>query len=260
MQPMSDRELDKLFQEKFGQFEAQPSKGLWAKIDAETSAPKNTKNSFPILWMAAASVIVILAAGLYFMQPVDTIQLRPKAPDLAAQHTLQSKSEVATEKGEENISKSKERFGGIARASNEHVEKRAAIQPFKLKKTSQNPVNPAIIEDKILKTSLVPIDKKPQPEAVDNFPNMAISSAEGDKTQKSMDIAAAHPIESASGPIERTMPKGKIKSLGDLVNRVIATVDHREDKLIQFTDNDEGTEISGINLGLLKLKHNHTNK
>jgi len=38
------------------------------------------------------------------------------------------------------------------------------------------------------------------------------------------------------------------------VNFVIAQVDKREDKLIEFTESDEGTEVSGINLGLLKIK------
>jgi hypothetical protein len=56
---------------------------------------------------------------------------------------------------------------------------------------------------------------------------------------------------------EQTSPRQKIRSLGDLVNRVVAKVDPREEKIIQFTDNDEGTEVSGINLGLIKFKHNH---
>jgi hypothetical protein len=46
----------------------------------------------------------------------------------------------------------------------------------------------------------------------------------------------------------------KIKGVGGLVNFVIAQVDKREDKLIEFTESDEGTEVSGINLGLLKIK------
>jgi hypothetical protein len=46
----------------------------------------------------------------------------------------------------------------------------------------------------------------------------------------------------------------KVKGVGGLVNFVIAQVDKREDKLIEFTESDEGTEVSGINLGLLKIK------
>jgi hypothetical protein len=46
----------------------------------------------------------------------------------------------------------------------------------------------------------------------------------------------------------------RVKGIGGLVNFVIAQVDKREDKLIEFTESDEGTEISGINLGLLKIK------
>ena len=46
----------------------------------------------------------------------------------------------------------------------------------------------------------------------------------------------------------------KIRSIGSLVNFVIAKVDKREDKLIEFKDSDEGSEVSGINLGLVKIK------
>ena len=54
--------------------------------------------------------------------------------------------------------------------------------------------------------------------------------------------------------IESEAPKIKIRSIGSLVNFVIAKVDHREDKIIEFEDNDEGSEVSGINLGVLKFK------
>ena len=46
----------------------------------------------------------------------------------------------------------------------------------------------------------------------------------------------------------------KVRGVGGLVNFVISQVDKREDKLIEFTESDEGTEVSGINLGLLKIK------
>lgn len=48
----------------------------------------------------------------------------------------------------------------------------------------------------------------------------------------------------------------RIRSIGDVVNLVMAKVDKREDKLIQFTDSDDGDEsnVTGINLGIINLK------
>jgi len=74
-------------------------------------------------------------------------------------------------------------------------------------------------------------------------------------------VMANHVDMRESELADRT-PKRKIRSIGGLVNYVVGKVDPRDDKVIEFTDNDEGTEVSGINLGLLKIKskNNTTNK
>jgi pectate lyase len=49
--------------------------------------------------------------------------------------------------------------------------------------------------------------------------------------------------------------KVKIKSVGDLVNFVVAKVDKREEKIIKVSKTDEGdNQITGINLGLFKFR------
>jgi hypothetical protein len=75
-----------------------------------------------------------------------------------------------------------------------------------------------------------------------------------DVTQPDM-LAIADFSEDEVNPDE-TEVRGqrKIRSIGSLVNFVIAKVDKREDKLIEFKDSDEGSEVSGINLGLVKIK------
>jgi hypothetical protein len=47
----------------------------------------------------------------------------------------------------------------------------------------------------------------------------------------------------------------RIKSFGDLVNVVVAKVDKRKDKIIEFTDTDgDESTITGINLGFVSIK------
>ena len=56
-------------------------------------------------------------------------------------------------------------------------------------------------------------------------------------------------------PKPKPVKKHRIRSLGDVLNVVIAAVDKREDKFIEFsnTDEDDAT-ITGLNLGIIKVK------
>ena len=59
---------------------------------------------------------------------------------------------------------------------------------------------------------------------------------------------------SPTNEAEQGHSRPRIKGVGGLVNFVIAQVDKREDKIIEFREGEEGTELSGINLGPIKLK------
>ena len=74
MQHMPDKDFDNLFRDKFIEAEIEPSANLWAKIE-EQLEPKR-KRTFPIYWMAAASIAVVFTAMMVF-QKTDKIQLRP---------------------------------------------------------------------------------------------------------------------------------------------------------------------------------------
>ena len=69
-------------------------------------------------------------------------------------------------------------------------------------------------------------------------------------------VLAAAQLPVADEPVAETVkPKHKIKTFGDLVNVVVRKIDKRKDKLIEFTDvDDDESTITGINLGVLKIK------
>jgi len=54
-----------------------------------------------------------------------------------------------------------------------------------------------------------------------------------------------------AGPVKT---RHKIRSPGDLINAVVEKVDKRRDKIIEFTDDDDETNVTGINLGIIKIK------
>jgi hypothetical protein len=65
----------------------------------------------------------------------------------------------------------------------------------------------------------------------------------------------------ASNQPAKTKPTAKkhgIRNFGDIVNLVVAKVDKRKDKLIQFSDaDDDGSVISAVHLGALKIKRDN---
>src|SRR5690606_10382894 len=50
--------------------------------------------------------------------------------------------------------------------------------------------------------------------------------------------------------------QSRVKSLGGLINRVIAQVDKREDKLLAFDEVGEESNLVSMNLGIVKFKRN----
>ncbi|OYZ47613.1 MAG: hypothetical protein B7Y19_07640, partial [Sphingobacteriales bacterium 24-40-4] len=75
MHPISDKELDKLFEQRFGDLEIEPSAAVWEKITGAMDQ-KRRKSAFPSFWMAAASIVVLISAGLLYFRPQEVIKLQ----------------------------------------------------------------------------------------------------------------------------------------------------------------------------------------
>ena len=103
----------------------------------------------------------------------------------------------------------------------------------------------------------IPVKKSntPQPKQVVKIPaRYSGDQSKLDVTQPDMMAKAdLPPVEIGSAEPQKTEHK-KIRSIGGLVNFVIARVDKRDDKIIEFKEGAEGSEVSGINLGLVKFK------
>jgi hypothetical protein len=257
MHPISDKELDKLFQQRFGDLEVEPSNDVWEKISNKMDKKSSGKRSFSIFWMAAASVIVVISAGLWFTRPIETVK-------------LQRSSELAEEKVEtlvppiinEPITEPVQEEPVLAELNpglTEFSKEKPAVSDFKL--IAEIPqaipeVKPAAEERKIIIASNVV--KKP----IFTQPKQSVKVPErysGDQSLLDVtqaDMIAKVDVEEEQIKDEEHVNSGnkRIRSIAGLVNFVIARVDKREDKLIEFKDGVEGSEVSGINLGLVKIK------
>jgi hypothetical protein len=258
MHPISDKELDKLFQQRFGDLEIEPSAAVWEKITG-TMDQKRRKSAFPSFWMAAASIVVLISAGLLYFRPQEVIRLQgssemaqnmeenssrpePSEPSVSINEPFNGTQTEKTDLPDFNLVNASE-----VKSSEYPLVQKAPISEPEVKVPAPEPV--VIAAEPVKKVNAV------QPKKSVKVPNRYSGDQSAlDVTQPDM-LAIADFSEDEVNPDE-TEVRGqrKIRSIGSLVNFVIAKVDTREDKLIEFKDSDEGSEVSGINLGLVKIK------
>jgi hypothetical protein len=258
MHPISDKELDKLFQQRFGDLEIEPSTAVWEKITG-TMDQKKRKSAFPSFWIAAASIVVLISAGLLYFRPQEVIRLQgssemaqnmeenssrpePSEPSVSINEPFNGTQTEKTDLPDFNLVNASE-----VKSSEYPLVQKAPISEPEVKVPAPEPV--VIAAEPVKKVNAV------QPKKSVKVPNRYSGDQSAlDVTQPDM-MAIADFSEDELNPDESEVRgQRKIRSIGSLVNFVIAKVDKREDKLIEFKDSDEGSEVSGINLGLVKIK------
>ena len=238
MEPISDKDLDKLFKQRFEDHKTEPSAKLWSQINDELNEPVKKKKSNSVYWTAAASVLILVSATLYLYKPVEVIQLRGKTE--SGELVIAKPNPIKTVKEAENIPQVTASINPERKLNqNQTVLKTSANKPNSEAKEGQR-LN-RVKSNEILLT-------KNQTKIQNSNPVIAKPVA-----SEQMLAVAEIPIMPVA-EIETDVPKRRVKGIGGLVNFVIAQVDKREDKLIEFKESDEGSEISGINLGLIKFK------
>ena len=252
MQPISDKELDKLFKQRFEDAEFQPSEGVWGKISAKMDRKSKVKKTLPVFWMAAASIVVVLSASLWFYRPVEVIRLQGKDQQIIL-NTLESPiSDLGT--GASKLDPHQPEIKGfdfsklVAAEENSFDTPKVVTLPERssIEITKQE----VIASNNMLRRNMSEVALRPKEVKV---PRYTGDQSQLDVTQPDM-IASVEVVQDDFIPEHQQTSPRKIRSVGSLVNFVISKVDRREDKIIEFKDGDEGSEISGINLGLIKIK------
>lgn len=248
MQTMSDKEFDELFRGKFSSFEAEPSDRVWGRI-SEDLRQSQKKTLFTPAWMAAASIVVVIGAAIWFSKPSETIKLRGTTePEQVAKAAVvpSRPSRVKEAAGESFFRK----LSSLKMNHDRQAEYYESIKSRKRVPEQQQLVNETeITEHKVQTEALSYVDdRRISPVA----PPATVVMHDTSKPVLALANVEREVKESAVAETERST--SGIRSMGDLVNFVVAKVDKRKDKVIEFSENDEGTLISGINLGLIKIK------
>jgi hypothetical protein len=248
---MQDNELDDLFRSKLGGLEVEPAAHVWANIHAELGGKK--KKSWVPMLNIAATVLVLITAGAWFLlnkpikirhRQVSRIKVTPKVSENGKVDKQQTIEPVIAE----------------VPAGQHTSQNIASVSHAKRAKREATPISVTTVIENVDKAAtqsatqvLAVVQNKPVLHAV--VPEMSLTGADINEEQvlvKPINVAAPVVIAHET---EKKVKKRGIHSLGGLINAVIAKVDKREDKLIEFTESDEDeANVTGINFGLIKIK------
>lgn len=255
---MQDKEFDNLFRSKLDGFEAEPTGQVWLGITEGLDGKRRYRSLLP--WLSIAASITILAAtGILFIPQKRISSVKPAVKEgIVKTQPAAIKAEPVKTQPEPKAS--------------EAVVKQPVNQ---VAHTKVKPVNQVKVKETIVPASAPPIenvvkhDEQPVLAAVQQKPEPVAPVLPSDATpiiNKPLIIdsqAATQTVAAANIPAadkqETIQPKAKRKvhGIGGFLNTVIAAVDKRKDKIIEFSnsDDDESSNISAVNLGILKFKN-----
>src|SRR5690606_128833 len=203
------------------------------------------KKGYSVFLMAAASVMLVLAAGLWFYRSPDVIRLQGAPRQIAESKEEIKIAEPVQVVPEQNNDAAAPVLSALTAGKEWPVSIPENI-PAGKNTEQDHPEAPADVR----------IAEAKQRRAEPDLPSKAIiapSVNEAGELQPGITepAVAVNTLAFADEDLteDQDAPaRKKITSIGSLVNFVVSRVDHREDKIIEFMDGEEGSEVSGINL------------
>jgi len=258
---MQDKEFDDLFNSKLGNFEVQPSAQVWQNIDAELRGKKK-KSAFTMLSIAA-SVLILLTAGILFIPKKGVVKHNKQDTNTVAKVN----PSVVKPENTRPVKSSETQQAQLAAVETSVKPATKANQP-KIKTNAveqKEQANPSIVKTEIVKHDNQPLIASTETsKQIEVAKPIELTDATSEENKETIDNSAislpAQPVLASAQPA-KTKPvvkKRGIRNFGDIVNLVVAKVDKRQDKLIEFKDNDDDESIiSAVHLGALKIKRDN---
>jgi hypothetical protein len=291
---MQDKEMDELFRVKLDNLEIQPSDKVWKGIIVELDGAKRKRSLVPVIRIAACITVFIAIGLFFMLKGDKPVNNHMANHTDANQRVIKLSTEGVSEEDEndavillkqktEQIVKGtatqqqvghNETAGKIRNTKVESIQDNRITTSNKLtiannsKHHTAKTVQPSALGVKgVEQERSLPVEQqtlaalpekeiKPTQAVVPDEPlNIAkpvIPGADDFKTGNKV-VSVALP---AAKPAKAPVKKHGIRTFGDLINVVVAKVDKRPDKVIHFSDSDDDEEsnITGINLGFVKVK------
>ncbi|MDP9048081.1 MAG: hypothetical protein M3N14_08080 [Bacteroidota bacterium] len=258
---MQDNQFDDLFRSKFENFESEPSGGVWEGIEYHLGNKKIKRSLFPFMGIAASILVLIVAGVLFVPQKIKISDEHPARNKAAGVNKLSNvitpirrHDKIAnnvglgisgtTHSGINRIPSfpvSLARYktpakGDVRDGSNPSVKPRDTSVLVSIPQKQQEVINPVVPDKSVELTALQSLT---EPSTFKTEPVLLATQVPANNTQDK----------------EPAKPRHKIHNMGDLINVVVAKVDKRKDKFIEFTDaDDDESNITGVNLGIIKIK------
>jgi hypothetical protein len=253
---MQDKKFDQIFNQKFENFEEEPSLMVWDNITRRLDGKKANRSFLP--WLSiAATILVVATASVLFLNSGKEAGTQNNNNKLIANRvkpTVSVKREVA---------ETKHAYTTLNGKSAQTTSVAVSINKSRKLNDVPSPQNVAIPVD------VTPADVLDHEPLINNQP--VIVTLPVTQIQVTLpDIQLAQKTSSADSGVENQAivsgakqdvepaKKRGIHSFGGLINAVVAKIDKRDDKVVEFSDgdgdDDNSTTLTGINLGLIKIK------
>lgn len=266
---MQDKEMDALFRSKLDDYEIEPSPMVWANISEELGNPGKRKSIIPMLRIAA-SVAIVIGAGAYFWPKQQGLTKTDQRKLTAGVANTGLKTQPANAPKNVHVAQpvnTATQAQPIVKTQLQRVyasvSHHQAVQQSPVVNTAPvvDPKSTDIVTDAQTPQNIAAVTNT-QPGNVQTVTNAITAGAgvtpvvpETKLSVTSTDVIN-QPVTIASVQSE-SKKRNKIRGLGGLLNAAIGLVDRREDKVIEFTNNEDGDTITGINLGVVAIKKNN---
>ncbi|RVU00048.1 hypothetical protein EOD41_13895 [Mucilaginibacter limnophilus] len=251
---MQDKELDALFRDNLENMEVEPSANLWAGIAAGLDQPETKKRPLVQYLSIAATIVVLITAGILFipkhkpkqqgtaMAKVKTRPVKKAVEIVPAAPQPEAAPLVKTESKAEQIA--------VIKQASPKVEKVEAVvkQPAEVTVTEL----PHIVQQQQAIAAVTPKTDNPNPVVPDNDVPLSQKNiqTETEPFKNKPVVMAQANLSKAETQQVQPEKKKRSRGLGGLLSSLVAKIDKREDKLVEF---DENQKLTGINLGILKI-------
>ncbi len=249
MQHMPDNDFDNLFRDKLMNAEVEPSANLWANIEGQLAV--KPKRRFPLMWVAAASVVAVTSA-IWFSQGGEKIYLQSAATEVAVAQPVVEQPVLVVEAPQ--TEQNEPAPVNVHRVANRNLAKREVPAAVVAQLVDESKNNIAVVQPSVQNEHL-PI-KRAEVRALDvvNTGNVVpVNTVAQSDASMIASLGNLTDDDNATAQTAETNKKG-IRNMGDLINYVVEKVDKREKKLIKFnTDDDDNSSIIGLNIGFVRL-------
>jgi len=256
---MQDKEFDRLFHDKLDDLEIEPSANVWQGITGQLDAGKRKRTIVPFLSIAAGIILLVTIGVLFIPKPAKVSNQQPviakaiqavKPQPIIAAVSVKPAIASQNKKAVRPVIAPVNRLARIAKPNiNKASSPDKQAPAIDIKPDVIQPNNQATLAAANTNTR----NDVLQPVVPDTATHIVIKQVVDDDAafKTKPPVMAAVPAKAVATPAK----KHRIRSFGDVLNVVIAAVDKRKDKVIEFsnTDEDDAT-ITGINFGIIKVK------